>query len=625
MAPTPEQLFQVLQSTVDPTYLQPFLEQGPGSGLEAFEALTVVLSRVADAIERNCEALFIQPWSGQLSPPAMGAALSTVQLQVQRGERMAAFPLTLKAGQVLFEEVATDWGKTGGVETRTGRRFTLQRDFTFLPGQVGPVTLPAVATLIGYGPANILPGTITGLVQPGATFSNGQASVAQNPVNATLQVAPQPDVIVPQHVGQYVALVGGANVGAVKRVAGYTAPNVGVPDGGTATLAPVVIARNVGGAVFTQLQAGESVEQYDFSTFPATLIAKGVVLASTAVADGAPWYLVLERTFGQFQPTIGTFGPIDGLSSTASFPVEDVTDPNLVDESGTASWRVLDWAVDWGLQVTNPDAPAPGAQAMLDALGEERKIARAPGEDDASYRKRVAQIADTVCPNAIRRIGNRIWSPYGQTVCLREIGLQKYPGFYFDGNPGSTSALAGYAWDLDGIKMRGAKTGPFFDGERVYQDNGGVLTTARVTSTLDAAPVGAPVPPVDPLILEVAGVRGPGFVVGLPVVGEVSGSVMTPGAVQYGLRVQDRFKTLQDYTEFRAFFLLGVPPSNLGEFGLAYDDGVFGAYDASPYLAFYDGFPLTAAVLYRATWQAVDRARAAGVGFDLYVENKGCS
>ena len=89
-------------------------------------------------------------------------------------------------------------------------------------------------------------------------------------------------------------------------------------------------------------------------------------------------------------------------------------------------------------------------------------------------------------------------------------------------------------------------------------------------------------------------------------------------------RPRDSFRLDLSYEEFRGFFLLGVPALDLGEFGCAYDAGPSDAYDCAPWLAFYDGFPLSAAVLYRGVWQAVNRARAAGVGFDLYLERDGC-
>ena len=63
----------------------------------------------------------------------------------------------------------------------------------------------------------------------------------------------------------------------------------------------------------------------------------------------------------------------------------------------------------------------------------------------------------------------------------------------------------------------------------------------------------------------------------------------------------------------------------LGEMGIPYDGPhPYNAFDAAPWLTFSDGFPLTAAVLNRATWQGVDRVRAGGVGFELYAEGLGC-
>lgn len=90
--------------------------------------------------------------------------------------------------------------------------------------------------------------------------------------------------------------------------------------------------------------------------------------------------------------------------------------------------------------------------------------------------------------------------------------------------------------------------------------------------------------------------------------------------LDFAVRPKQRFLLELDYTEFRAFFLLGVPKLGLGEFGFAYDQGGFNAYDATPYLDFYDGFPATAAAIYRTLWQAIYEGKAGGVGFDLVQE-----
>ena len=629
-----EELFAVLKSTTDPLYLQSFLEQGYGTGLESFEAICEVLARVALAVDRTTQALYVQHWSGETSPPAGGAAPTQLRLQFTRSRR-TDIPLTLLAGVVLYEEIATDWSRAGSLPVRTGRRYTLLNDFTFLPGESGPVLLDAVSFRPGFGYANPLLGTITGIQQPGTAFSNDEASVAQGAVSAQLVVVPEPDVVVPEHVGQYVELLGGANAGAVRLMYGYQGPDLIAPNGGTVTLAPIFVIRAFVAPVGT-FQVGEVVEQLTGAVTTGT----GRLRAFTATADGPPWYAVVELTSGSFAPTAGPLGPLVGQSSTATLIIVDFDTvaafpaTQLVNESGTAVWRVLDWATDLGLTVTNPEEAIPGDLAMLDTLGAERRVNRAPNEDDESYRKRVAEIADVVSPNAIRRIGNRIWARYGGSVCLREVGQELLPGLYFDGD----DDFAAYSsCDLDGVSISGASLGRFVDGERVGQNNGGIWTLGRVTSTITAAvsppvtpspPAGATrvsAPPMPSLaLLEIAGIWGPGFVPGVPIVGETSGATFLPGVVTGGLRVQDRFNLLLDYTEMRAFFLVGVPASDLGDFGVAYDAGPHNAFDASPYLAFFDGAPITAAQLNQATWQAINGARAAGVSFDLYAEDVGC-
>ncbi len=614
-----DELKALLFQAADPGYLTPFFEGAYGNGRELFEQLIAVLIRVDQGINRTLQGLFILPWSGQTAPPAAGGSRSVLTLTLARSRR-PEIPLTFGAGAILFQEIAPDWGDSGGVEVTTGRQYTLTHDITFLPGDTSPKQAEIVATRVGYGFANPMPGTIKGILQPGAKFQNNKASIVQTPQAARLIVQPGPDVIVPEHVGQYVQLTAGANAGQVRRIVGYQPASSG--NGGIALLAVTFVGRSLVAAPAGDFEIGEQVEQ--INTVGPTIVAKGVVLA---VGAASPWYIVVETTEGEFKPTAGTIGAITGVLSGATFTVEDVTQRGqLLPETATASWIILDWFGDLGASATNEEGTlvVPGSYALLDALGGERGIARAPGEDDETYRTRVAQVADLVSPNAIRRIGNRIFAPYGGSVCLREVGLSLFPGMMCDSPPGAVSDLSKYAYDLDGLLIRGIKTGDFFDGERVYQDNGGILSTARVTSTLLAAAPGSPVPVPNPAYLEIAALRGK-FEVGALIVGEVSGATFAPGGISFGLRPQDRFKQNLDYTEFRAFFEVGVPLSDLGEFGIPYDaPHPYNAFDASPYLTFADGFPLTAAVLYINTWQAIDRARAGGVGFDLYLEDIGC-
>lgn len=84
------------------------------------------------------------------------------------------------------------------------------------------------------------------------------------------------------------------------------------------------------------------------------------------------------------------------------------------------------------------------------------------------------------------------------------------------------------------------------------------------------------------------------------------------------------WRLLLDYDEAHGFGLVILPYLGQGEFGFSYDEGpiILGgdpAGDAGPAWdsGFLDGYPVTALGVYGAVWAAVDRARAAGVGFDL--------
>ena len=174
-------------------------------------------------------------------------------------------------------------------------------------------------------------------------------------------------------------------------------------------------------------------------------------------------------------------------------------------------------------------------------------VIRQNQETDEAYRRRVAEPADVVSPNALRRAANGILAPLGYSACLREIGERSFPGMFFDA--GSSADVPQVPWHNYAYDM-------------------------------------------DPT-----------------------------------MRPADRWKTLVDLVEYRGFFLIGVPPLGLGEFGFGFDADQLdlNAYDIPvPVGNFFDGWPIGAAAVYQAVYAAVDRARAAGVRFTLYQETAGC-
>lgn len=87
---------------------------------------------------------------------------------------------------------------------------------------------------------------------------------------------------------------------------------------------------------------------------------------------------------------------------------------------------------------------------------------------------------------------------------------------------------------------------------------------------------------------------------------------------------QNRNKVYFDLDHFRGWFKVGIPPLNLGAFGFAYDVGL-DPYDATlPKANFFDGGTPGNRAVYAAIWNAVERARMAGVLWDLYIEDVGC-
>ncbi len=515
------ELTALWRSVTDPTYSAPFIELGEGQGFEAHTQAFAQHERVSEAVDRTTQAMYVLPFSGQTDEPASGGRRARVTLIIERSPLVdLQREVTFVAGQRV-EEVEIDFGELGGVEIHTGRRYTLLETVGLGPGELGPLTVIAEAEAEGFGYNNPAPGTLRAFVQAGAGFTNDGASVAPGTSLHRLVVRPEPDVVLPEHVGQYVELLDGSNRGAVRRIAGYVEPTAGglFPDGGQALLAPTMVLRL--SAVSGSFIPGELVEQ------PGGASARVIFQTAT--------HLIADRVSGSFAVATMSTGVQSGVGAT--FDSID-QGPELVAESRTAAWRVLEWA-DLGISVTNVDSPSGGRAALLDELGDERGVQRGAGVDDETYREAVSSLADVISPAAVRRAINRTLAPFGLRGWLREVGSARFRGMFYDGDSTSADPALAFAYDLN-----------------------------------------------------------------------------------FTARPEDRFKLDLNYQEFRGFFLVGVPPLGLGDFGIAYDAGLWNAYDGAPQLTFFDGQPLTAATINRSLWQAVDTVRAGGVGFDLYAEDK---
>jgi hypothetical protein len=320
-------------------------------------------------------------------------------------------------------------------------------------------------------------------------------------------------------------------------------------------------------------------------------------LLDVQTVNGALYLTYQQKNLnGAFTGAITT---ITGLISSAQAHVTSIlAQPAWQAESGTAEWRVLDWATDWGLTCSNARAPSGGRLGFLDELGDERNIKRASLEGDDSYRQRIAQPADVVTPNAIRRalarvLGDLPW-------CFREVGSPLLPGFFYDHD----------FYDYDSRAFTpGTTSGSFLPNEPVLLKSaaGFVHGTGYYAKQFGGT------------VVYVHGSGEPE--VGDSIVGTVSGATAVLSAIVQTDAEQRRFTTYLGYREFRAYFQVAVPVIAYGDFGFAYDHHPFDAFDAS----FYDGFPVGGAALYRTVVQAIDQVRAGGVSFDIYLETGSCS
>jgi hypothetical protein len=709
-------LLGIWESVMDDSYTEPFIEAGDGGGLEAWNQAFAQLERVSLAVDVSMQSLFILPWSGQTNPPASGPNQATVELTISR-TGLPQQPLILLAGQYV-DEVAPDWSATGTQMVVTGLRYYLQTNVVFEPGESGPLTVTAVAERPGYGYNNPLPDSLSLLEQPGTQYYNVDAAVTNTlpslPVSpgslaqAQMIVLDVPHVVVPGHVGQYVAFTAGSNIGAVAQMVAFRPANPGV-DGGAVNLA---LLFSIHASTFSGTFSVGELSQIESTTL-VTAIAVGsngqtlpqatVFVASTAGFPSSGQFVVdgsvvsyTGTTSGSFTgctggtATLATTNPVAAITGYASFvhqvQVGAITKASFVMRSGavaptdvilgtqsgasvsvdivyrdastlvqtgteppsTESWRVLDWVEDWGLSVSNAEQPSGGTAAVLDLLGKERNLPRITGEEDDTYRQRVAAIADVVTPNAVKRRLNKTLTqgPLGLSWCFREIGTPLFPGLFLD--------VDFFDYDAQGVSL--SASAGFQPYEPVTQSQGGVLATGKVL--FSRAPPSA-TPGVGVLVPGNAGATGiPGirqfgaiagqrigypFVAGVPVRGTISGSTWTPALVLGGLGVQypgnnpanppvsNAWRILVDYLRMRGYFAVTVQRSGDGDFGFGWGSGSPGVgaladwWDSGPgWNDFYDGAPLGAAGQNLNAFHAINAIRAAGVFFEILPSSGPC-
>lgn len=107
---------------------------------------------------------------------------------------------------------------------------------------------------------------------------------------------------------------------------------------------------------------------------------------------------------------------------------------------------------DPSIQVRQTGPFVGGRSPCLDGLGEDVNVLRLVGETDDRYRLRILQRPDTVSPAAIERGLDLLLGALGLHACLREVGTERLPGFFYDAGSSSDSPQVpanNYAYDMD--------------------------------------------------------------------------------------------------------------------------------------------------------------------------------
>jgi hypothetical protein len=421
---TKDELIALWKSVTDESYWRPLVEN-EDSLIEAIEQAAVQYERVSQTINELFEAFYVLPSSGQTALPATIGRFADVTLKFTRTGRLD-IPLVVFAGFIVEQEL-DDFSPTGPIAVRTGRSYITDQLVVMMPGDT-EFLAHAVAEKQGAGYNGALVDTIVGFDEL-SELSNGFASVTPGVVGHVLTCSQLPDVIPPTAVGSYVQFIGGANVGRLVRILGYSPPVPGV-SGPVISLAAEALLSLSG--VVGSFVLGETVTQAGGS---------GVVIGSS------PEYLYVSRTSGDFAS-----GAIVGGTSGATATVEVRQSAGLVAETNTAEWSVVSWRQVFGLQVTNPEKPSGGTYPWLEEWGSERGVSYSDGESEESYRSRVAKLPDTVSPNAIVRAANSVLAPLGFGVCFREVGTDLLPGLFYDAGSSADSPpnpRRNFAYDMD--------------------------------------------------------------------------------------------------------------------------------------------------------------------------------
>jgi hypothetical protein len=136
---------------------------------------------------------------------------------------------------------------------------------------------------------------------------------------------------------------------------------------------------------------------------------------------------------------------ITAFTQTGPNDVSVTFDPPIVGVAGEqAEWAVATYA-ELGVSLAQDYTPAGditgGLTGTLDAIGSDRRLGRAPGELDGSYRERIAALPEIITPNAIKNITGRILDQRGIPWEFLEVLPEGM-------NVNTPGLMMGFTWDV---------------------------------------------------------------------------------------------------------------------------------------------------------------------------------
>jgi len=618
-APTFEDLLEVFRRAVPPEYYRP-IEEGengePHPSFAIFRGLASIFETVAEKGSRTTAARFYLPSAIERDDPSSsgrpaGIATGTVSL-ARVGPTVDALVVNAGDMRLVFD---------GGVEG--AREYLNAAPVVWNPNDSRTQEVEFVSDVLGFvGNLEFVAnedGTVDldliSIKDQDTERAGINASIISGP-STVLQDTGKPDVFEPSDVGLYVRITGAgdpANVGQVRKIAGFDWPEIEIPVGSGRYPRRVTLEDTVRRDLVEALQ-DDGGAFTDYAVEARSYTADGVPLLPAAPALGDAFYFGFSGPISGVVFDLTTVGVGDWTivweywDGAAWQALADVDDP-------TNGFRAPGGAATYSVSWTVP----PGWTALASPSGSGLSLffARA---------RLSAFVASTTSPASGRllALSDEPLAPESGTVSwtlldFEALGLSLASVEAFTGGRDDDLYLLG---DDRGVYQQPGESDSVFRDRAsrladVVSPNAILRTINRILRPLGFA--GA-----------VCDVQDGGIGGGYTGLFMDTDADLAPDRVAafdlYGpgdLFPEADFFVLQSATEAYGWFLVKLPLLGAGDFGIFCDEGPLyfddsaEVYYGPSFFGFMDGSPVDGDAAYAAIYSAIDAIKAGGVGFTL--------